>query len=78
MTLHLNLPPPVEKKLRAMAQKEGRPEEQIALDAVARFVEESRGNRNRNVLDFEGVGRDNPVGMDAQEYVNAMRDEWDR
>lgn len=31
-----------------------------------------------NILDFEGVGADLWQGIDAQEYVNKMRDEWDR
>lgn len=31
-----------------------------------------------SLLDFEGLGAYYPIGMDAQEYVNAMRDEWDR
>lgn len=29
------------------------------------------------VLELYGAAADNPVGMDAQEYVNQMRDEWD-
>lgn len=33
--------------------------------------------KTRSLLEFEGVGAHNPVGMDAQEYVNQMRDEWD-
>lgn len=31
----------------------------------------------RSILDFHGVGAHNPVGMDAQEYVNQLRQEWD-
>ena len=31
----------------------------------------------RSILEFEGLGADNPIGMDAQEYVNQLRDEWD-
>lgn len=27
----------------------------------------------RDVMEFHGVGHDNPVGMDAQEYVNQLR-----
>lgn len=33
--------------------------------------------RQYSVLDFYGAAADNPIGMDAQEYVNRMRDEWD-
>ncbi len=30
-----------------------------------------------SLLDFEGLGAHDPIGMDAQEYVNALRKEWD-
>ncbi len=30
-----------------------------------------------SVLDLYGAGAHNPVGMDAQEYVNKLREEWD-
>jgi hypothetical protein len=32
---------------------------------------------SHDLLEFEGVGEHNPVGMDAQKYVSKMRDEWD-
>ena len=80
MTLVLHLPPDTEARLRERAAREGRPEEEIALNAVERLLEapEAPPKRLRNALEFEGVGRHNPVGKDAQEYVNEMRDEWDR
>ena len=30
----------------------------------------------RSLLEFEGLRKHNPVGMDAQEYVNQLRSEW--
>jgi len=30
-----------------------------------------------SLLDFEGLGAYAPVGVDAQEYVNELRNEWD-
>jgi hypothetical protein len=30
-----------------------------------------------NILEFEGVGAEIWDGIDAQEYVNQLRDEWD-
>jgi hypothetical protein len=30
----------------------------------------------RNILEFEGVGAEMWHGVDAQEYVNQLRDEW--
>jgi hypothetical protein len=31
----------------------------------------------RSILELEGVGAELWRGIDAQEYVNALRDEWD-
>ena len=30
-----------------------------------------------SVMDFYGVGRDAWEGVDVQQYINEMRDEWD-
>jgi hypothetical protein len=80
MTLVLHLPPETEARLRERASLEGRAEEEIALAAVEQLLgsADAPPRRKRNILEFEGVGKHNPVGMDAQEYVNQMRDEWDR
>jgi hypothetical protein len=54
--------------------------EQIARDAAAR-VQSNMPQASYNLLDLEGVGaemwRDELAGMDAQEYVNNIRTEWD-
>lgn len=80
MTLTLHLTPVMEAKLRERAVREGHAEEEIALNAVEQFLEreEAPPKRRRTILEFRGVGKHNPVGKDAQEYVNEMRDEWDR
>ena len=80
MTLVLNLPPAVATKLREHASRQGRPEEEIALDAVEKLLASADGSPKprRNLMEFRGVGKHNPVGKDPQEYVNDMRDEWDR
>ncbi|HEY8600502.1 MAG TPA: hypothetical protein VIL85_18845 [Thermomicrobiales bacterium] len=31
----------------------------------------------RSLLELEGLGANDPIGMEAQEYVNQLRDEWD-
>lgn len=33
--------------------------------------------KKRSILEFEGVGAEMWQGIDAQEYVNRLRDEWD-
>jgi hypothetical protein len=31
----------------------------------------------RSILEFEGVGAEMWAGVDVQEYLNRLRDEWD-
>lgn len=77
----ITLSPEAEARLQAAAAQSGRTPDEI----VAAFVEtlppvQHETNptpMTRSVLDFEGMGKDNPIGMDAQEYVNEMRAEWD-
>ena len=33
--------------------------------------------KERSILEFEGVGAEMWQGLDAQEYVNRLRAEWD-
>jgi hypothetical protein len=33
--------------------------------------------KRRSILEFEGVGAEMWQGIDAQEYVNQLRNEWD-
>lgn len=33
--------------------------------------------KKRSILEFEGVGAEMWHGVDAQEYVNKLRSEWD-
>jgi hypothetical protein len=49
----------------------------ILEDLAERGEGGERGEPQYSVLDFYGAAAHNPIGMDAQEYVNQMRDEWD-
>ena len=35
------------------------------------------GQKKRSILEFEGVGAEMWQGVDAREYLNGLRDEWD-
>jgi hypothetical protein len=35
------------------------------------------GRRERSVLELHGLGKEIWEGIDAQEYVNSLREEWD-
>lgn len=80
MTLTLHLAPALETRLKARAIREGRAEEEIILNAVEKFLAaaETPAQHHRSAREFRGAGKHNPIGGDAQEYINAMRDEWDR
>ena len=41
-------------------------------------IEPQEAAPKRSILDLEGVGAEIWRGIDAQEYVNQLRDEWDR
>ena len=49
----------------------------ITTDELSRETNGAAARPARSVLDYEGVGKDNPIGMDAQAYVSALRSEWD-
>ena len=80
MTVVPKLSPAMKAKLRERAFREGFPEEEIVLRAVEKLLDsaEQPPKHRRSVLEFRGVCKHNSVGKDAQEYINEMRDEWDR
>ncbi|MBA3946548.1 MAG: hypothetical protein H0X37_18535 [Herpetosiphonaceae bacterium] len=51
-------------------------DQQQLLVEVATWVQQ-HSKPMHSVLEFEGVGEANPIGIDAQEFVNQERDSWD-
>jgi len=49
----------------------------ITTEDLSRETAEHEDSRTRSLLDYEGIAKDNPVGVDAQEYVTSLRSEWD-
>ncbi len=41
------------------------------------LAETETENPKRSLLEFEGLGKEIWEGIDAQEYVNELRNEWD-
>lgn len=37
----------------------------------------AKNEKKHSVLEFAGAGAHNPIGIDAQEYVNKLREEWE-
>jgi len=54
------------------------PEERKRLaEMITRAVEQSTHQGERSLLELEGLGAELWKGIDAQEYVNELRKEWD-
>lgn len=47
----------------------------LLIDAIAH--PQRYGQKKRSLLELEGLGADIWDGVDAQEYVKQLRDEWD-
>jgi hypothetical protein len=47
----------------------------MLVDVVAKPIAGS--SKQRSLLELEGLGAEIWAGIDAQEYVNQLRDEWD-
>ncbi len=50
----------------------------LALIAADLAVVAAEAPPKRSILELEGLGADLWQGVDAQDYVNALREEWDR
>ncbi len=51
---------------------------EILALAAADMAEEVPDTRKlHSIMEFAGVGEHNPIGIDATEYIKAMRAEWD-
>lgn len=47
------------------------------LALIAQDLAVSKGSKQHRISDFQGVGKEIWQGIDAQEYVNQLRREWD-
>lgn len=47
------------------------------VDTLTESGAQQPAHRKRSILEFEGVGAEMWQGIDAQEYVNQLRNEWD-
>ncbi len=58
--------------------------DQLPLDQQRLLLGELMGRlehgllRRHSILEFRGIGKANPVGMDAQAYVDKERDTWEQ
>jgi hypothetical protein len=80
MTLVIDLPPEVESRLQEEAARQGIPVPEYVRGLLENLVkrQDTQGvPGHRSLLEFEGLGAEIWKGIDAQEYVNELRKEWD-
>jgi hypothetical protein len=81
--LEIELTPEMEHRLREKAMRRGLESKVYAQSVVLRdlsqeeHITEQTEERQFNVMDFHGVGRDALKDLDVQKYVSDLRDEWD-
>ena len=59
----------------ALVERLSQVEQQRLLTELAARLQQQSASKHR-VTEFRGVGKANPVGMDAQEYIDRERDAW--
>ena len=63
--------------IRPLSSEERRRLLALMVRDLARPTDEMTARKTRSILELEGVGAELWVGIDAQEYVNELRAEWD-
>ena len=77
MSIVLELDPELEGQVMRLAEQEGLASERY----VRRLLEREAAvyqDKTYSILELRGMGKEIWEGIDAQEYVNKLRDEWDR
>jgi hypothetical protein len=65
-----------EQRIKALPQEQQIYLLKLIADGLAATIM-AAGEKKHSVLEFAGAGAHNPIGMDAQEYVNKLREEWE-
>lgn len=64
-------------KLQQLAERDQRSVEQVLMTLLARYNLSTDEPKTHSLLELEGLGAHLWEGIDAQEYVNELRREWD-
>jgi hypothetical protein len=80
MTLVIDVTPELETRLQEEAAKQGVTVSEYVrtlLESLVRPENVQGVPRQRSLLELEGLGAEIWRGIDAQDYVNELRKEWD-
>ena len=64
------------EEIRGLSVSERKQLISAIVDTLTESQPDSSGKK-RSILEFEGIGAEMWQGVDAQEYVNSLRGEWD-
>ena len=80
MILYIKLNPIQEASILNLAKQKQQTPEELAETAID-YMLSSEQIHNRHstipITSFRGAGKHAPIGMDAQQYINELRSEWD-
>ena len=81
--LEIELTPEMAKRLTEKAKQYGLEAKVYAQtvvrqDLLAEDAPEPAEEKRHSVMEFYGAGREAWAGVDVQQYINEMRDEWER
>jgi hypothetical protein len=80
MTLVIDVTPELETRLQEEAAKQGVAVSEYVRTLLESLVRPQDANgvpSQRSLLELEGLGAEIWQGIDAQDYVNELRKEWD-
>ena len=66
---------PTYAEVLTLVERLSRAEQQQLLTELAARMQQQSAPKRR-VTEFRGVGKANPLGIDAQGYINQERDAW--
>lgn len=77
--LEIELTPEMAKRLDEKAKQRGLEAKAYAQTVVLQALqEEAPQQRKHSVMEMHGIGTGAWAGVDVQQYLNEMRDEWDK
>jgi hypothetical protein len=80
MTLVIDVTPELESRLQEEAARQGIPVSEYVrglLEDIVKRHDILGVRQHRSLLELEGLGAEIWQGIDAQDYVNELRKEWD-
>lgn len=76
--LEIELTPEMQERLREKAKRRGLEEKAYVQTVVIRDLSQEEAEQPKHsIMELRGIGKGAWAGVDVQQYINEMRDEWD-